>query len=162
MAHIGAAGTDVFLSGILHSISGIDHLVTMFGLGLWISFLKKTQAWRMSVASIAMLLLGMSLGLSGFAVPLMETLNTLSLPVLGLMIVLKMRLPILSDMAIVGLFAVLHGYAHGLEMLVTSPAIPYAVGLVSAGFLLQLTGYTIGSLFIRRAWAIEVSGQVPS
>ena len=160
LAHIGISSSDGFLDGFLHPITGLDHLVTMLGLGLWMSFYGKGVAWRISTASITMLLFGVLLGLGGFDVPLMGTLIALSLLILGLMIVLRMRLPMLSGMAIVGLFGVLHGYAHGLEVPLTYLAIPYAIGLVSTSLLLQLTGYSIGCFLKRRTWALEVSGAV--
>jgi urease accessory protein len=56
-------------------------------------------------------------------------------------------------MALVGVFAVFHGHAHGAEILADASGLVYAQGFVAATALLHLVGIALGqagSLYSRR------------
>ena len=57
--------------------------------------------------------------------------------------------PALAAMALVGIFAVFHGYAHGAEMPVDGSGAVYGIGFMVATALLHGFGITLG-LAIRR------------
>jgi urease accessory protein len=89
------------------------------------------------------------------ALPHVETALALSVLVLGLLIATRHRTPLLAGIAIAAVFALFHGYAHGLEMpLAASPAL-YASGFVLATACLHGAGIA-GSLLGRRA--VQVAG----
>ena len=77
----------------------------------------------------------------------------LSVLVFGVVIFARMTPPILAAMALVGAFALFHGYAHGVEMPVDSSGMLYGGGFVVATALLHGFGITLG-LSIR--WFDEV------
>jgi len=53
-------------------------------------------------------------------------------------------------MALVGFFAVFHGYVHGAALPAAASGLPYAVGFVGATALLQGVGAGFGLLIGRR------------
>ena len=54
------------------------------------------------------------------------------------------RLPLAASMAIVGLFAMFHGYAHGAEMPETASGLNYGIGFIIATAGLHLAGIALG------------------
>ena len=62
---------------------------------------------------------------------------------LGLAVALRISLPMLIAMALVGLFAIFHGHAHGAEMPDAS-GFAYAAGFVLATALLHGVGIGLG------------------
>jgi urease accessory protein len=68
----------------------------------------------------------------------------LSLVMLGAAVAMKWDLPVAAAMALVGLFAVFHGHAHGIEMPLGASGATYALGFVTATGLLHLIGIGIG------------------
>jgi urease accessory protein len=69
----------------------------------------------------------------------------LSVVVMGLAIALGVRLPTIAAMALVGLFALFHGHAHGSEGAGLGISfLPYAAGFVAATALLHIAGISLG------------------
>jgi urease accessory protein len=86
------------------------------------------------------------LGIGGVTLPLPEQVIALSGIALGLLVALRVRLPLFAAMTLVGVFAIFHGYAHGRELPAAADPIAYAAGFVTATGLLHLCGITIGVL----------------
>jgi urease accessory protein len=75
-----------------------------------------------------------------------ETGIALSAIVLGLMVALAARPPLVVAAVLVGAFAIFHGHAHGTELPAAADAVAYSAGFVVATGLLHLTGIAFGSL----------------
>jgi urease accessory protein len=60
-------------------------------------------------------------------------------------------IPLSFILAVVGGFAVFHGYAHGMEMHHANGLITYALGFVVATMLLHITGFIFAS-GVMRIW----------
>ena len=119
-AHPGHDG-----SGFLHPFTGIDHLLVMVGVGLWASLLaarKPAASFLVPGAFVAMMAVGAAAGFAGIKLPLVEAAILASVFVIGGLIMGAVRLPAASAMAVVGLFALFHGYAHALEAPRRGPA----------------------------------------
>jgi urease accessory protein len=97
---------------------------------------------------------------SGYSLPALEPLIAGSVVSLGLMVVFAIRLPINLSMLLVGLFAVFHGYAHGLEMPQASSAFLYGSGFVLATALLHLIGMGLGKVAYRKHLISRLSGTI--
>ncbi|GLS18237.1 hypothetical protein GCM10007874_12530 [Labrys miyagiensis] len=67
---------------------------------------------------ITVMLIGSALGLAHIALPLVEPGILASVVVLGLMVAMAVDLPLWLGAAIIGVFALLHGHAHGTEVAV--------------------------------------------
>ena len=81
-----------------------------------------------------------SLASFGLLLPPMEPAIACSVLVLGLLIAGSVRLPTSVGALLVGLFAVFHGYAHGLELPQAASPFLYGVGFVLATSLLHGLG----------------------
>ncbi|SDD94313.1 urease accessory protein [Variovorax sp. CF079] len=163
-AHTGAdAGLHHgFMSGFLHPLTGFDHLAAMVAVGLW-SALTARRAWPdllwAPLGFALMLLAGALLGLAGVQLPVVEPMIAASLLVLGLLVVTQRRLPALAAAALVGLFAVFHGVAHGQELAGESGAALTLAGMLAATVLLHAAGIAIGwSLRHANRWVPRVAG----
>lgn len=133
-------------SGFLHPFSGLDHLLAMVGVGLWAAFMagrKPMVAVAVPAAFLVMMALGAAAGFAGIKLPLVEAAILASVFVIGGLIIGAVRLPMAWAMAIVGLFAVFHGYAHALEAPSTAAG-SYILGFLAATALLQAAGLAIG------------------
>jgi urease accessory protein len=163
-AHTGAdAGMHHgFLSGFLHPLTGVDHLAAMVAVGLW-SALTARRAWPdllwAPLGFALMLLAGALAGLAGVQLPAVEPMIAASLLVLGLLVVTQRRLPALAAAALVGVFAVFHGVAHGQELAGESGAALTLAGMLAATLLLHAAGIAIGwSLRDANLWLPRAAG----
>jgi urease accessory protein len=84
------------------------------------------------------------IGILGVPLPGVEIGIAISAIVLGLMVMLAAKPPLLIAGALVGAFAIFHGYAHGAELPPGADAVAYSVGFVVATGLLHLTGIAFG------------------
>jgi urease accessory protein len=136
--------------GIMHPLTGLDHVLAMVAVGLLAAQLGGRALWITPLSFVAMLVVGALLAMVQIAVPLVEVGIAFSIISLGLVLLFGVGLPTVGAMALVGFFAIFHGYAHGLEVPNTASALSYGVGFVLATGLLHLAGITLG-LFARRA-----------
>ncbi|WP_127477816.1 HupE/UreJ family protein [Sulfurivermis fontis] len=156
-AHTGL-GTGGFGAGLLHPFSGVDHLLAMLTVGLWAATLGGSAAWKVPMAFIVMLVTGAVLGLSGTHWPLVESFIAASVLVLGLAVTLAWRVPAGAGIALVGLFALFHGHAHGAEVPVAAVGYLYVAGMVLASGALHLTGFGIGHALRQRPRLLRGGG----
>lgn len=157
--NIGAEGAG-FITGLAHPFMGLDHLLAMIAVGIWAAQAGGSAAWRLPLSFIAMMAVAALLGASGYGLPIIEPLIAGSVIVLGFMVVFAIRLPVNLSMLLVGLFAVFHGYAHGLEMPQASSAILYGSGFVLATSVLHLIGIGLGKIAYRKHLISRLSGSI--
>jgi urease accessory protein len=99
------------------------------------------------------------LGYFGMTLPWTELGITLSVLVLGLCISFPHFLPSLPLLAILSLFALCHGFAHGSEMPMGMPVQHYVIGFVMTTAILHLLGIIMGNALIPRSkWILRTSG----
>src|SRR6202035_5873471 len=116
LAHsVGNAATG-FMAGFLHPPSGLDHLLAMVSVGIWGAELGPPAIWLLPIAFPLIMAVGGALGVIGVPLPAGELLIALSVVVLGVLVASASRLPIWAALAIVGVFAIAHGHAHGAEL----------------------------------------------
>jgi urease accessory protein len=140
----GAAGG--FVTGILHPLTGADHVVAMFAVGLWGAFLGAPAMFALPIVFPIVMAFGGALGIAGVPLPGIETGIACSGIVLGCMVATGARPPISIAAVIVGVFAIFHGYAHGAEMPHVANPLTYAIGFVLATGMLHLAGIAFGLL----------------
>jgi urease accessory protein len=145
-AHITADMGSGIADGFLHPLTGFDHLLAMVSVGIWGAELGAPAIWGLPIAFPLIMALGGALGVVGMPLPAGELLIALSVVVLGALVAMAWRLPIWAALAIVGVFAVAHGHAHGVELPRAADALAFTVGFVLSTGLLHLGGITIGLL----------------
>jgi urease accessory protein len=146
-AHIGQG--DVaggFTSGLLHPVSGLDHVVAMVAVGIWGAQLGAPAIWILPVTFPVVMSFGGVLGGMGVPIPGIEIGIALSGIILGGMVVFAAKPPIWVAAVVVGLFAIFHGHAHGAELPESANAIAYSMGFVMATGSLHALGILIGVL----------------
>lgn len=159
MAHTGHP-LDGFASGLVHPISGFDHLAAMLAVGLWAGLAQGRRAWLPIIAFLVCMIAGGVLGMNGIALPGIESGIALSVLLLGLLLAAKVRLPAGTGIALVGLFALFHGQAHGAEMPAAALPLSYACGFVLTTASLHLSGLGLGRLAQRLhgEWLLRGAG----
>lgn len=143
-AHIGSGTVSSFHSGFMHPLSGLDHMTVMVAVGLWGSLKGGKAIWAWPLAFVAVMMLGSMLGMAQMPLPLVEPGILASVVVLGLMVALAIDLPIAAGIAIIGLFALFHGHAHGAEVPKDAGGFEYMAGFALATALLHATGIGVG------------------
>lgn len=134
------------VAGFLHPILGFDHVVAMVAVGLWGAILGRPAIYVLPITFPLVMAFGGVLGILGVPLPGVEIGVAASAVVLGAMVAMQVRAPLWIAAALVALFAIFHGYAHGAELPGAANAIAYAVGFVVATGLLHAVGIAIGVL----------------
>src|SRR5918997_1309152 len=116
LAHTGAGAGASFLSGFLHPPGGLDHLVAMVTVGLWAALKGGGALWLWPAAFVAAMLAGGGLGMSGISLPFAEPGILASTIVLGALVAFAMNAPLWAGAALITLFGLVHGHAHGAEI----------------------------------------------
>lgn len=161
-AHVGEASGSGLVTGFLHPLMGADHVAAMFAVGLWGAFLGRPAVIFLPVAFPLMMAAGAALGIAGVPLAGIETGIAASALVIGLCVAAAARLPLAAAVAIVAVFAIFHGYAHGQEMPGAASPLAYAIGFVTGTGLLHLAGIGFGLLTSSSAGriAVRVAGGV--
>lgn len=151
-AHTGLHIDGGFGSGLAHPFLGLDHLLAMVLVGLWAT--QQQGLWqRMAppLAFVAFMAVGGYLGAAGMVLPLVETGVALSVLGLGLLTAFAVRLPLVASLAVIGVFSLFHGHAHGAEM----PAAAlwaYLPGFILATAALHGLGYFSATRVMDGRW----------
>jgi urease accessory protein len=146
LAHTEKGMAAGFASGFRHPLSGWDHILAMVAVGLWGAELGAPAIWILPVTFPMMMAFGGFLGLVGLPLPGVEVGIALSAITLGVAVALEAKPKLSVAMAIVAVFAIFHGYAHGSELAPGTSALAYSIGFVVATGGLHGVGIAIGLL----------------
>ena len=130
LAHTGVGSVSGFSAGFGHPIGGLDHVLAMVAVGILAAQLGGKSAWLVPASFVTMMVIGGILGINGVHVPFVELGIVGSVIILGAVIALGRELPMGLAMALVGLFAIFHGHAHGTEMPMDASGLEYAFGFI--------------------------------
>jgi urease accessory protein len=139
-AHTGAGDTTGLVHGFLHPVGGIDHILAMVAVGVFAFVLGGRALWLVPLAFVGMMAVGFLLGVGRVDVPYVELGIALSSVVIGGAAALGRPMPVGAAMALVGVFAIFHGHAHGAEMPADAGGLTYALGFMAATTLLHVAG----------------------
>jgi urease accessory protein len=145
-AHTGVGPAHDLLHGLEHPLTGLDHILAMFAVGLWAAQRGGRAIWFVPLTFVCVMSLGGALGMSGISLPFVEQGIVLSVIILGVLVAAAVRLPLPVSAGIVGLFALVHGCAHGAEIPSSASGLPYALGFAAATALLHAAGVSFGLL----------------
>jgi urease accessory protein len=144
LAHEQQGQAAGFVTGLLHPVSGLDHVLAMVAVGLWGAQLGAPAIWLLPVTFPLMMAFGGFLGLIGVPLPGVEIGIAASAILLGAMVALQARPPLALAGLLVAFFAVFHGHAHGTELPAGQSGLLYSLGFVVATGLLHAVGIAIG------------------
>ncbi len=138
-----------FLAGMLHPVSGLDHVLAMVAVGFWGAQLGAPALWMLPVAFPMVMAVGGMLGLMGILLPGVELGIAVSAVALGAMVLGEVKAPLGAAAALVGFFAIFHGHAHGTELPDGTSGLYYSIGFVTATGLLHAAGIGFGMIHSR-------------
>jgi urease accessory protein len=139
-AHVGVGTTSSFTAGFMHPLSGLDHMTVMVAVGLWAALKGGKAAWAWPLAFVGVMLAGAALGMLNVPLPFVEPGILASEVALGLVVALAVDLPVTTGVAIIGLFALFHGHAHGTEVPENAGGLEFMAGFAVATALLHGIG----------------------
>jgi urease accessory protein len=142
-AHINPLEHGSFMTGLGHPFSGADHVLAMVAVGLWAAQIGGRAKWIVPASFVSMMAVGFLLAMNGVYLPFVEPGILASVVGLGLLVALAIRVPVPVGAAVVGVFALFHGHAHGGEMGAATP-LSFAAGFVIATAILHMIGLALG------------------
>ena len=132
LAHEQADVGGGLAAGLLHPLTGADHLIAMVAVGIWGAQLGAPAIFVLPITFPLVMALGGVLGILHVPLPMPEMVIALSALVLGGAVALRLKLPFIAAAAIVAVFAVFHGHAHGAELPGSANPLAYGMGFVVA------------------------------
>lgn len=149
IAHDLAPTSVAFSAGLSHPWSGPDHLLAMFGVGLWAGQRGGRARWWVPLAFLAALVLGGGVGHATGRAPGVELGIAASVVAVGVFVALAAAPPVRWVVAGVMAFALLHGHAHGSEIPPQAPVLGYGAGFVLGTAILHGVGLALAEMLER-------------
>jgi urease accessory protein len=143
-AHIISTGSGGFGSGFAHPLTGPDHFLAMFAVGLWGAQIGGRAVWTLPVTFPLIMVAGGAMGILGLPLPGTEIGIALSILALGLAITLAWHAADWVALSLIAVFAICHGYAHGSELPLAADPADYVIGFVFATGVIHLFGIGVG------------------
>lgn len=155
-----------FFDGFAHPFAGADHLLVMLCLGLWAGKVGGAVRWQLPLTFMLIMAISAASGVVLLPSSAIEAGIASSVIAMGLLLTLPLSVNLAAKFALAGLFAVLHGLAHGAELdliggLYVIPGMVLATGLLHAtGLLLASQSLKISRQFyVMFGWlAVMVGG----
>jgi urease accessory protein len=157
LAHTGHDATSGLAAGFAHPFMGLDHILAMVAVGVLAARCGGRALLALPAAFLVAMVAGGAAGLSGIALPLIETGIAGSVLVLGLAILFSERLAAPVAAVLVAGFGLFHGHAHGTELVHGVGFAGYAAGFVAATALLHAIGIAIARASEFRAPALGLA-----
>lgn len=137
-------------AGFMHPLTGADHLLAMFSVGVLSARIGGRAIWTVPGAFVALMLVGGALGIANAPLPAAELGVAGSVIALGVLLTLGERTPLALALAAAAMFGLYHGFAHGREMPRVSAPLLYALGFAVSTAGLHVMGALTGALFLCR------------
>lgn len=148
MAHPGHGSG--LSEGLLHPLTGVDHLLAIAAIGLLSVRVGGRALWALPAAFVACGLVGGALAWSstlsaGLAMPWVELMIVASVMVCGILLVRRESTSTIA-LSMVPLFGLFHGYAHVQELGASMAMGSYSLGLLFATATLLGSAIGVGLL----------------
>jgi urease accessory protein len=131
-----------FVPGILHPLTGADHLLAMLAVGPWSGFVLPSRVATGAATFMATMVAGAALVWFGVALPGVEAMTIASVVALGLAVAGTRRgqsaMVTAASLAMVTVFAACHGYANAVEA--SGPVPVYLAGFLLSTAALHVLG----------------------
>jgi len=146
------------MAGLLHPLTGLDHLLAMVAVGIWAALLGKQARWLVPLSFLAVMSVTAVAGMAGLMIPAVEPGIAASVLLAGLLIGLRVRIGAAAGAVIVALFACFHGFAHGAELPADAQAWRYIAGFVFSTAVLHAAGVGLGVTMMKWKTALPATG----
>lgn len=164
LAHPGHEAASGFAAGLLHPLTGIDHLLALLAVGLWSR--QQQRGYVLAPTFLVMMALGAASS-AGVHLPALELSIAATVLLLGVLAAcsprLQERVPPQVAVLTVGACAFVHGLAHGNELAGMASGAGFILaslglmllGMVPAERVRRLLGAAIGAAGI---WLVTLAG----
>jgi urease accessory protein len=147
-AHPGHDAASGAMAGFMHPLTGIDHLIALVCAGALFALVPLRVRWAGVTALVLALAVGAGVGLAGLPLPATEWMIALSVLTAGVMLVRSGGTRPVWLIVGVSVFALFHGYAHGVES--SGDAIAFVAGFLVASFIVLALSMLAARAFINR------------
>lgn len=157
-AHPGHEPGGSLVAGLLHPLTGLDHLLAMLAVGMYAAQCGGRALWAVPAAFVLFVMAGALAALAGIQLPLVELGIVGSVIVFGLLLSLgsQLALPLAAGLVLSAGFALFHGFAHGVEAPLGA-GLGYGLGFLAMTALLHAAGIGL-VLLLRSAAALRLAG----
>jgi urease accessory protein len=131
-----------FQIGLLHPLTGFDHLLAMLLIGMTAALTPKIKLSLPLVFSFGLLIGTLATGWLNAAINI-ELWVAISVVAFAALVWRSTRINPTLQMGVVGIFAIAHGAAHNIS-LPSTPDLASTAGLLISSLLLQSIGFAIG------------------
>lgn len=156
LAHGAGDHVHGLVSGLMHPVGGLDHILAMIAVGLWAGLVGGRAMLALPATFLGGMALGGALGMAGTGLPMGEAGILASVIILGALVAASARVTLLVALPLVAGFGLLHGNAHGLELADGNGALGYALGFLVATAALHGAG-VLGALRLA-ATPVRIAG----
>lgn len=154
LAHAGHDAGSHLMAGVLHPLTGIDHVLMIIAVAAWASLLP--SAGRAVIAACLGLFVGAGTLLPAMGGPALEAAIALTVIGSGLLLAVRQRWPLYLIGLLSAAFALIHGIAHGAEGPPGSRL--YVAGLILATAALALAVSTLAARLQSRPVWLRAAG----
>jgi len=130
-AHTGHAEQTSFMAGLLHPLTGWDHLLAIAAVALWSVVRGNRASMVWPAAFLVSVLLGFGVAAFGTAMPGFEHVMLASILFPALLAASALRVGLWPAAAVIGFFGFAHGHLHGIGVGANALA-PFAAGMCAA------------------------------
>ena len=131
-------------AGLLHPLTGLDHLLVMVVIGVWSARAGAREIWIAPACFLAGMTAGLLAGFPFISGAAVELGVAVSIVALGLMLAFTVTSPRLMIMLVAASAGLFHGAAHAAEGPIQSGLTSFAVGAVMTTLVLHATGVLMG------------------
>jgi urease accessory protein len=151
-AHPGHGATG-FVAGLVHPLTGVDHLAAMTMVGLWSGLAFPRHRLRLPAIMLSALLAGFLYGIGGGVMAAPELLIQATLALIGLNLVLDIKMRSHAAAVLVAMTGLAHGFAHGIEVPPASDPRSFMAGFCLSSSALLAAG--LGIATVARHWGLH-------
>jgi len=152
-AHALSPGLNDFTAGVLHPLTALEHVLPMIALGVLAGQRGLHRSEPVLIVFPLAFAAGAVAGLLLPGAPAVFAVNVASAVVLGVLIALARRLPMLALCGLCIAFGLSHGYANGGAIEGSIKPLPFVGGLALAAFFTLAAATTASDVMVRQSCA---------
>jgi urease accessory protein len=131
-------------TGLLHPLTGLDHLLVMVAIGVWAARSGVREIWVAPACFVAGMTAGLLVGFPFISAAGVELGVALSIVALGLLLAFTVRLSRWSTILLAASAGLFHGAAHAAEASIQSGLTGFAAGALLTTLMLHVIGALTG------------------
>ncbi len=144
-------------AGLVHPLSGLDHLLAMIAVGMVSVVLGGSAVWRVPATFLLSMLLGAIVGYVAWHIPQLELGVALSVFLLGVAVMFmqleRWRYIVIGAVAV---FGFCHGHVHGMELPQSAAPLHFSFGFLLSSLFLHICGLFAADMLSGTRWSVRL------